>query len=48
LHPFISETLNNESVSPKCLYRNKKLVRNLRDYCDFYGLEMDKRFEVLS
>ena len=48
LHPFISETLNKESVSPKCLYRNKKLVRNLKDYCDFYGLEVDKRFEMLS
>ena len=48
LHPFISETLNKESVSPKCLYSNKKLVRNLRVYCDFYGLEVDKRFEVLS
>jgi hypothetical protein len=48
LHPFISETLNDKSVSPKCLYRNKKLVRNLKDYCDFYGLEVDKRFEVLS
>ena len=48
LHPFISETLNKESVSPKCLYSNKKLVRNLKDYCDFYGLEVDKRFEALS
>ena len=48
LHPFISETLNNDSVSPKCLYRNKKLVRNLKDYCDFYGLEINKRFEALS
>ena len=48
LHPFISETLNKESVSPKCLYSNKKLVRNLKDYCDFYGLEVDKRFEMLS
>jgi hypothetical protein len=48
LHPFISETLNDKSVSPKCLYRNKKLVRNLKDYCDFYGLEVDKRFEALS
>ena len=48
LHPFISETLNKESVSPKCLYSNKKLVRNLKDYCDFYGLEVDKRFGVLS
>jgi hypothetical protein len=48
LHPFISETLKKDSVSPKCLYRNKKLVRNLKDYCDFYGLEVDKRFEALS
>ena len=48
LHPFISETLNDESVSPKCLYRNKKLVRNLKDYCDFYGFEVDKRFEMFS
>jgi hypothetical protein len=48
LHPFISETLNKDSVSPKCLYSNKKLVRNLKDYCDFYGLEVDKRFEALS
>ena len=48
LHPFISETLNDDSVSPKCLNRNKKLVRNLKDYCDFYGLEVDKRFKALS
>jgi hypothetical protein len=48
LHPFISETLKKDSVSPKCLNRNKKLVRNLKDYCDFYGLEVDKRFEALS
>jgi hypothetical protein len=48
LHPFISETLKEDSISPKCLYSNKKLVRNLKDYCDFYGLEVDKRFEMLS
>jgi hypothetical protein len=48
LHPFISETLKKDSVSPKCLYRNKKLVRNLKDYCDFYGFEVDKRFEMFS
>lgn len=48
LHPFVSETLNDNSVSQKCLYRNKKLVRNLKDYCDFYGLELNKKFEALS
>jgi hypothetical protein len=48
LHPFVSETLKYNSVSQKCLYRNKKLVRNLKDYCDFYGLEVNEKFEELS
>jgi hypothetical protein len=44
MHPYVRHTYDNERDSEKCIYTNRKLIRNVKEYCEVLGLEMDARF----